>query len=167
MNTMKNLEDLRRHLQAAFDQIECHCRYDDFYTAEVALALASEAQRLACRFGCDVPMTTAATPMEALQLVGRLLAWAETLADRPFVPPEVMTAEDTIRYLRLGVDNRDPAERLRNLVRRQGLPVVRRGRLLVFRKTAIDQWLDVRSRSNYAGNRPGVCPANLNRKERA
>ena len=68
---------------------------------------------------------------------------------------------------RVTIDDRDPAERLRNLVRRQGLPVVRRGRLLVFRKAAVDQWLDVRNRSNYAGGRPGACPVNLNRKEKA
>ena len=165
-NAMKNLEDLRRHLQAAFDQIECHCRYDDFYTAEVALALASEAQRLACRFGCDVPMTTATTPMEALQLVGRLLAWAETLGDRPFVPPEVLTQEDLIRYLRLDVDDRDPVERVRNLIRYQGLPVARRGRLLLFRKAAIDAWLDVPPRGRYARSRSGRgAPARANGKE--
>ena len=139
---MHTLEGLRRHLQQTFDAIDGWCQHGppDFYTGLEAAELAEEAQRLACRFGCDLEMTSARTPQDALRLVGRLLAWA----DRPFVPPEVMTAEDTIRYLRLDVDDRDPAERLRNLVRRQGLPMVRRGRLLLFRKAAVDQWLDVR-----------------------
>jgi hypothetical protein len=56
--------------------------------------------------------------------------------------PDLLTAAETIRYLRLDTDNRDPAERLRNLVRRQRLPCIRRGRLLLFRKSAIDAWLD-------------------------
>jgi hypothetical protein len=162
---MRTIDELRRFLQETFDAIDGWCRYGtpDFYTGLDAAELAEEAQRLACRFGCDVEMPPTKTPQDALRLVGRLLAWA----DRPFVPPEVMTAGDAIRYLRLDVDDRDPAERLRNLVRRQGLPVVRRGRLLVFRKTSVDQWLDVRSRSNYAGGRSGGCPANSSRKERA
>jgi hypothetical protein len=56
--------------------------------------------------------------------------------------PELLTADETIRYLRLDADERDPAERLRNLVRRQRLPSIRRGRLLLFRRSAIDTWLD-------------------------
>lgn len=55
---------------------------------------------------------------------------------------ELLTADETIRYLRLDADERNPAERLRTLIRRQGLPAIRRGRLLLFRRTALDAWLD-------------------------
>jgi excisionase family DNA binding protein len=56
----------------------------------------------------------------------------------------MMTAEEVITYLRLGLDARDPVERLRNLVRRQGLPMVKRGKLRLFRRAAVDSWLDRR-----------------------
>jgi excisionase family DNA binding protein len=136
---MHTIDELRRFLQQTFDAIDGWCRYGkpDFYTGLEAAELAEESQRLACRFGYDMEMTPARTPQEALRAVGKLLAWA----DRPFAPPEIMTAEDAIRYLRLDVDGRDPAERLRNLVRRQGLPAVRRGQLQLFRKVAVDEWL--------------------------
>lgn len=55
--------------------------------------------------------------------------------------PELMTAPETIAYLRLDADDRDPAERLRNLIRRQRLPVLRRGRLQLFRRSEVDAWL--------------------------
>lgn len=55
--------------------------------------------------------------------------------------PALLTEKEAIVYLRLNVDARDPAERLRNLVRRQRLPVVRRGRLLLFRRASVDEWL--------------------------
>lgn len=58
--------------------------------------------------------------------------------------PALLTPAEAISYLRLNVDQRDPAERLRNLVRRQGLPCIRRGRLLLFRRSAIDAWADGR-----------------------
>lgn len=59
---------------------------------------------------------------------------------QPAELPTYLTATEAIEYLRLNTDNRDPAERLRNLVRRQGLPCIRRGRLLLFRRSAIDAW---------------------------
>jgi hypothetical protein len=52
-----------------------------------------------------------------------------------------MTEDELIAYLRLDADDRKPLDRLRNLIRRQRLPVIHRGRLLLFRKTAIDEWL--------------------------
>ncbi len=58
------------------------------------------------------------------------------------VERELMTADEAIEYLRLNADGRDAKERLRNLVRRQRLPMIRRGRLQLFRKAAIDAWLD-------------------------
>lgn len=163
---MRTIDDFRRHLQETFDTIEGWCRYGtpDFYTGLEAAELAEEAQRLACRFGCDVEMIPARTPQEALRLVGMLLDWTR----RPFVLPEMLTQDDLIRYLRLDVDDRDPVERVRNLMRYQGLPVIRRGRLLLFRKTAVDNWLDVPARGKYARRRLGRgASANLNRKETA
>jgi hypothetical protein len=61
---------------------------------------------------------------------------------RPAEPPALMTAAEAIEYLRLNADERDPAERLRNLWRHHGLPRIRRGRLLLFRRSAVDAWLD-------------------------
>lgn len=56
--------------------------------------------------------------------------------------PELMTEAETIGFLRLDVDCRDPKERLRNLVRRQGLPIIKRGRLHLFRRSDVDAWLN-------------------------
>jgi excisionase family DNA binding protein len=56
--------------------------------------------------------------------------------------PDLMTTTEAIVYLRLNADDRDPTERLRNLIRRQGLPQIRRGKLRLFRRSAIDAWLD-------------------------
>lgn len=82
------------------------------------------------------------------------------IADRPKAAPSVqpdgpplLTATETIAYLRLDADERDPAERLRNLIRRQRLPCIRRGRLLLFRRAAVDAWLDTGGRT--------VSPARL------
>ncbi|MGI8981629.1 MAG: helix-turn-helix domain-containing protein [Pirellulaceae bacterium] len=56
--------------------------------------------------------------------------------------PELMTPEETAAYLRLDAKDGNPKERLRNLIRRQRLPVASRGRLRLFRRTAVDAWLD-------------------------
>jgi hypothetical protein len=58
-------------------------------------------------------------------------------------PQDLMTVRETIAYLRLDVDQRDPKERLRNLVRRQRLPEIKRGKLRLYRRAAIDAWLEV------------------------
>jgi hypothetical protein len=55
--------------------------------------------------------------------------------------PELLTDADAIKYLRLDVDQRNPAERLRNLVRRQGLPIIKKGKLRLFRRSSVDAWL--------------------------
>jgi len=55
---------------------------------------------------------------------------------------DLMTATETISYLRLDVDDRNPKERLRNLVRRQRLPEIKRGKLRLYRRSAIDAWLE-------------------------
>jgi excisionase family DNA binding protein len=56
--------------------------------------------------------------------------------------PDLLTPQEAIIYLRLDADGGNSAERLRNLIRRQRLPVLKRGRLRLFRRTAIDAWLD-------------------------
>jgi len=56
--------------------------------------------------------------------------------------PDLLTAAETIAYLRLDAAAGDAGERLRNLVRRQGLPEKRRGRLVLFRRSEIDAWLN-------------------------
>jgi hypothetical protein len=55
--------------------------------------------------------------------------------------PELMIAGEVIAYLRLGAKGGNPAEQLRNLERRQGLPVLKRGRLRLYRRSEIDAWL--------------------------
>ena len=77
---MRTIEDLRRYLHETFDAIDGWCQHGtpDFYIGLEATELAEEAQRLACRFGCDVPITPAKTPQEALRAVGRLLSWSDS-----------------------------------------------------------------------------------------
>lgn len=54
---------------------------------------------------------------------------------------DLMTNSETISYLRLDAEPGDPVERLRNLIRRQQLPVLKRGRLQRFRRDELDAWL--------------------------
>ncbi|MFO0897588.1 MAG: hypothetical protein U0836_09220 [Pirellulales bacterium] len=58
------------------------------------------------------------------------------MTDQPY-----LTADECVVYLRLDVGGDNPRERLRNLVRRQGLPVLKRGRLQLFAREAVDAWL--------------------------
>jgi excisionase family DNA binding protein len=55
--------------------------------------------------------------------------------------PALMTAAETIAFLRLDAGGGNANERLRNLIRRNRLPVIRRGRLKLFRREAVDAWL--------------------------
>lgn len=55
--------------------------------------------------------------------------------------PEILTDLETIVYLRLDAKPGDAMERLRNLIRRQRLPVHQRGQTRWFRRSAIDAWL--------------------------
>jgi len=56
-------------------------------------------------------MSKLVTDHDAVSLAGRLLAWAE--ADRPFVRPEIMTAEEAILLsAALDVDGLRSGERL-------------------------------------------------------
>jgi len=174
----KTIGEFRAWLEEQVELLENVLRYgpyhirpdgqvaDDIYTSLVIDEIVEEATRLACRFGAGhLVGNVTATARSALGFVGSLLAWVKAA---PFAPPEMLTQEDLIRYLRLDVDERNPVERVRNLIRYQGLPVTRRGRLLLFRKTAVDEWLDVPPRGKYAGRRLGRgAPAVLNRKETA
>jgi len=176
-NTCKTIREFRSWLEENIAFLEnvllhgpCHVRpdgqvADPMYTALVIEEIVAEASRLACRFGAGhIAGNVAVEPQAALAMLGRLLTWTQDAT--PFVPPEMLTQEDLIRYLRLDVDDRDPVERVRNLIRYQGLPVTRRGRLLLFRKTAVDQWLDVPPRRSYARRRLGWgAPAKPNGDE--
>lgn len=55
----------------------------------------------------------------------------------------LLTSKEVADYLRVD------AEQLRNLIRRHGLPVIKRGRLLRFRKSAIDKWLAAGESAGY------------------
>jgi hypothetical protein len=80
--------------------------------------------------------------------------------------PALLTEGEVITYLRLDVDERNPRDRLRNLMRRQALPTIRRGRLQLFRKTAIDEWLDGDGATTMKGSR-GRPRHNVNPKVQA
>lgn len=54
---------------------------------------------------------------------------------------ELLTRDELIAYLKLDSEGGDVAERVRNLIRRHGLPVLRRGRLQRFRRSHVDAWL--------------------------
>lgn len=61
--------------------------------------------------------------------------------DEPDDLPSLLTETEVIGYLRLDAKSGDARERLRNLVRRHRLPIIRRGNLHLFRRTAVDAWL--------------------------
>jgi predicted DNA-binding transcriptional regulator AlpA len=69
-------------LREQFDVLEALVEHGapDFYTGIEVAELVEQAQRLACRFGAGHlignPSPTP-TPIQALAVVGRLLAWAE------------------------------------------------------------------------------------------
>jgi hypothetical protein len=69
----------------------------------------------------------------------------DRVAARP--APDLMTAAEIIEYLGLAIGGGNPAERLRNLIRRQSLPVIRRGGLQLFRRSIVDSWLDAGQRN--------------------
>jgi helix-turn-helix protein len=61
---------------------------------------------------------------------------------------EFLTAEEVIAYLRLDALGGNAKEHLRNLIRRQQLPVITRGRLKLFRRSAIEAWAAAGERGN-------------------
>jgi excisionase family DNA binding protein len=77
--------------------------------------------------------------------------------------PELLTRAEIIEYLRLDTDDRNAAERLRNLIRRQGLPFLKRGRLFLFRKSAVDAWLN----GNYPVSGRAARPAKHSQEKAA
>jgi hypothetical protein len=63
------------------------------------------------------------------------------------ITPELLTEAEAIAFLRLDTDAGNPKEKLRNLIRRHGLPYVDRGGVRVFRRSSIDAWLTERERA--------------------
>ena len=64
------------------------------------------------------------------------------MTDATTALPELLTPEECAAYLRLDAKGGKPLDRLRNLYRFQGLPVLKRGRLRLFRRAAVDAWLN-------------------------
>lgn len=82
MKSPTNKSAFRRWLREQFEVLEALVQYGepDFYTGIEVADLVEHAQRLACRFGAgnligDEPPRP--TPLQALAVVGRFLAWAE------------------------------------------------------------------------------------------
>ncbi len=73
---------------------------------------------------------------------------------RPEVWPEVMTDIEVCQYLRLDQQHESPASAkrsLRHIRRTRGLPDVGRlGSKVLFRKTAVDAWLEAQERESVA-----------------
>ena len=53
---------------------------------------------------------------------------------------DYMSDDEVIDFLRLG-GRRNPKEALRNLIRRHGLPVIKRGGFQWFHRPAVEAWL--------------------------
>jgi hypothetical protein len=70
-----------------------------------------------------------------------MVALADSVPTLPEVFPEVMTAAEAIRFLRLDTDGRKPYHRLQTLMRFQALPKSRRGKTLLFYKPSLVDWL--------------------------
>ena len=64
------------------------------------------------------------------------------ITEADFAGHEFLTAAETICLLRLDHDGRNALWRLRNLMRFQQLPFLRRGKLLLFRRSAVERWLE-------------------------
>ena len=82
---MKTIEDFRRLLEDRFDALTHLCNVEpDVWDGWQISEWVEEAQALACRFGCDLVTAekTALTPRQALPIIGKLLAWADT--QRPY-----------------------------------------------------------------------------------
>lgn len=54
---------------------------------------------------------------------------------------DLMNPAEAIAYLRLNAEPGNASEKLRNLCRRQQLPHFKRGRLILFSRSAVDAWL--------------------------
>jgi excisionase family DNA binding protein len=136
--------DFRAWLLARIDELDALYDRDQHEgTWERCAAIAAEAGNRAARLGfADLhQQSTRFGAMADVQPVKTYLAACLASVAPPDAAGALMTASEAIAYLRLDVDDRNPAERLRNLVRRQRLPCVRRGRLILFSRTAVDAWL--------------------------
>jgi hypothetical protein len=144
--------DFRKWLLTSIDKLDHSYNVDAAgeWSGYLAGTIAADAANMAARLGLA----------ELHEASRKYRAWCDVLVAKTFLaqclaavpepkpslsdPPAMMTEAETIAYLRLDVDERNPAERLRNLVRRQRLPCVRRGRLILYRRAAVDAWLEKR-----------------------
>jgi excisionase family DNA binding protein len=141
--------EFRKWLAARIDELDrlYDCEFHDGQ-AERCAAIAAEAGDKAARLGLadlhrrSLEFGALADIQPVKSYLAECLAACPGATDASEAP--MMTEQETIAYLRLDTDHRDPAERLRNLVRRQGLPVVRRGKLRLFRRAAVNAWLEKR-----------------------
>lgn len=81
-----------KQLKAAIDEIEGCLHADTFYATTAAIDVAAAAMIVAAKAGCDVPNTVPTTALEALSLIGRLLAFAEGIKGNgttDLTPPQV------------------------------------------------------------------------------
>jgi excisionase family DNA binding protein len=81
MKLPTTLAAFRRWLAALFDELDRLSQHECDYFQGLQIAVeVDQAQRLACRFGAGHLLTRSSsimTPLQALECVGRLLAWAE------------------------------------------------------------------------------------------
>jgi excisionase family DNA binding protein len=157
MKTPKNVKELVRHLHDEFDVLETLCKYgpplsqvnvsetlpvdgfpptqDDRFSMDLEVADTVEnASRLACRFGaplvCETQRVTA--PRKGLEIVGQLLAWAESR-----LPESELLTVDEVAHM-LGVSVRTVWRR----VSAEELPKpVQVGGLTKWRRSEIEEWL--------------------------
>lgn len=99
MKNPANKTAFRRWLCERFDVLEALVQHGepDFYTGIEVADLVEEAQRLACRFGAGNLIgdeRPRPTPMQALAVLGRLLAWAEQGE-----PPDLLSVRDVAAKL--------------------------------------------------------------------
>ncbi len=91
MNIPKNKTAYRRWLREQYDAIEALVEYGepDFFTGLEIAEMIEQASRLACRFGAGhlIGNSPPTTPLEALAVLGRLLAWQPD-------PPDLLSVEE-------------------------------------------------------------------------
>jgi len=98
MQTPKSKAAYRRWLRQQFDILEALDSIEpDFYDMLDIAALVGQACRYACRFGGGDMIGTeqpTVTPLQALAVLGRLLAWAEQSN-----PPDLLSVRDVAAKL--------------------------------------------------------------------
>lgn len=137
---MNDLQDQLFVVESIYDHLD--------NAAEVVEWIIAQAADRACRLGLADLYRKSVGLRTLSDAKWFLAACVATIPEMP-----LMTAAETIIYLRLNTDDRDAAERLRNLIRFQRLPVIRRGRLMLFRRTAVDEWLQGKAGNIMNGRR--------------